>query len=57
MIEKLANALGIESPQLFSKELAPSDTMKHIRKTTLLDINGLIGRFFEEKLEELNSKS
>jgi transcriptional regulator with XRE-family HTH domain len=54
MIEKLANALGIESPQLFSKELAPSDTMKHIRKTTLLDINGLIGRFIEEKLEELN---
>jgi transcriptional regulator with XRE-family HTH domain len=57
MIEKLANALGIESPELFSKELAPPDTVKHIRKTTLLDINGLIGRFIEEKLEELNSKS
>jgi len=57
MIEKLANALGIESPQLFSKEVAPSDTMKHFRKATLRDISGLVGRFIEEKIEELDDKS
>jgi len=57
MIEKLANALGIESPQLFSKELAPSDAMKHFRKATLRDISGLVGRFIEEKIEDLDDKS
>jgi transcriptional regulator with XRE-family HTH domain len=57
MIEKMANALGIESPQLFSKEIAPSETMKHYRKAALSDISGLINRFLEEKIEEMEGKS
>ena len=57
MIEKLAEALGIESPQLFSKEIAPSETMKQFRKATLKDISGLVVRFIEVKIDELDDKS
>jgi transcriptional regulator with XRE-family HTH domain len=57
MIEKLANTLGIESPQLFSKELSPSKTMKNFRKGALKDINGLVDRFIKDKIEELDKKS
>jgi len=56
MIEKLAEALGIESPQLFSKETALSEDMKQLRKAALRDVGGLIERFIEVKIDELDEK-
>ena len=54
MIEKLADALGIESPQLFSNEIVPSDSTKQFRKAMLEDITGLVNRFLEGKIKELD---
>ena len=53
MIEKLADALGIESQQLFSKETVPSDAVKQFRKAMLEDIHGLVGRFIQGKIQDL----
>ncbi len=57
MIEKLAHALGIESPQLFSKETVLSESEKHYRKTILKEISGLVNRFIEGKIQELDDQS
>ena len=57
MIEKLANSLGIESQQLFSKETIPSEEMKLFRRAMLEDINGLVGRFIQGKIQEMEDNS
>ena len=55
MIEKLADALGIESPQLFSKEIVPFEATIHFRKAMLEEFNGLVERFIDEKIQNLEN--
>ncbi|GHV45124.1 hypothetical protein AGMMS49546_30260 [Spirochaetia bacterium] len=53
MIEKLAVALGIDSTQLFSREIGPSEALNSLRLTALTEVGGLVGRFIEEKVKDL----
>jgi transcriptional regulator with XRE-family HTH domain len=56
MIEKIADALGIESHQLFSKTDTPSKSMKLYRKAMLTDINGLLSRFIAGKIQDMDNE-
>jgi transcriptional regulator with XRE-family HTH domain len=56
MIQKLAFALGIDSTDLFAKEIDPIATMKNYQKAALEDIYALLGRLVTEKLQELEEK-
>jgi transcriptional regulator with XRE-family HTH domain len=57
MIEKLAVALGIDSTQLFSKGIGPSDTLDCLRLTALTEVGGLVRRFIEEKVKDLRDST
>jgi transcriptional regulator with XRE-family HTH domain len=56
MIEKLADALGIESHLLFSKTEGSSESMKSYRKTILTEINGILGRFISGQIQDMDKK-
>ena len=56
MIERLAAALGIDSSELFYKEIDPSETVKTFRKAALTDIGVMVGQFISEKLQDLNGE-
>jgi len=53
MLERIASALGIDTVDLFSTNKNMPETMKAYRKAALKDIRGLMGRFIDEKLKEL----
>jgi transcriptional regulator with XRE-family HTH domain len=53
MLERIAAALGIDTIDLFSMKNNLPGTLKTYRKTALKDIKGLMERFIDEKLEEL----
>ena len=53
MLERIAAALGIDTIDLFCTELNQPEIMKKCRKAALTDLQGLMGRFFDEKLKEL----
>jgi transcriptional regulator with XRE-family HTH domain len=53
MIQKLAFALGIDSTDLFAKEIDPISSMRNYQKAALEDIYELLGRLINEKLQEL----
>ena len=57
MIEKLADALGIESHLLFSKAEDSSESMKSYRKTILTEINGILGRFIAGQIQDMDKKT
>ncbi|MDR2553294.1 MAG: helix-turn-helix domain-containing protein [Treponema sp.] len=54
MMERLASALGIDTTELFYRELTSKDTIKTYRKAAIEDVQGAISRIFEETLENLN---
>jgi transcriptional regulator with XRE-family HTH domain len=56
MLERLAVALGIDTIELFSKEIDLPETLKTYRKAALEDIKGLIEQCIDEKLKELEKE-
>jgi transcriptional regulator with XRE-family HTH domain len=57
MIERLAVALGIDTTELFYKELTSIDAMKTYRKAAIEDIQGAISAVIAEKLADLDKKT
>ena len=53
MLERIAAALGIDTPDLFTMQKSLPVTLKNYRKTALKDVKGLVSRFFDDKLKEL----
>jgi len=56
MLERIAAALGIDTIDLFSIERNMPEIMKNHRKAALEEIRGLMGRFIDERLEDLEKK-
>jgi transcriptional regulator with XRE-family HTH domain len=56
MLERIAVALGIDTIDLFSVEKNLPETMKNYRKAALKDIKGLMRRFVDERLRDLEKK-
>ena len=56
MLERIAGALEIDTIDLFSTERSLPEAMKSYRKAALKDIKGLMGRFIDEKLKNLEKK-
>jgi transcriptional regulator with XRE-family HTH domain len=56
MLERIAAALGIDTLDLFSAEKNLPETIKTCRKLALKDIKGLVGRFIDEKLKDLEKE-
>jgi transcriptional regulator with XRE-family HTH domain len=54
MLERIASALGIDTIDLFSTEKRLAESMKACRKSALRDLRGLMGRYFDEKIKELD---
>jgi len=57
MIEKLADALGIESHLLFTKETNSSESVRLFRKTMLTEINGLLNQFIAGKMQNMDKET
>jgi len=53
MLERIAAALGVDTVDLFSTEKTLAASMKNCRKAALKDLRGMMGRFFDDKLKEL----
>jgi len=56
MMERLAAALGIDTTELFLKELTAKETIKNYRKAAIVDLQESISKVFQEKLADLNKK-
>jgi hypothetical protein len=56
MLERIAAALGIDTIDLFSTENHLPQAIKSCRKAALKDIKGLMGRFIDEKLRDLEKE-
>jgi transcriptional regulator with XRE-family HTH domain len=56
MLERIAAALGIDTIDLFAVENNLPRMIKSCRKTALKDIKGLMGRFIDEKLRDLEKE-
>ena len=57
MVEKLASALEIDPTELFSKDIDPIFTMKKYQKAALEDIQVLLNRIINEKIQKIEGKS
>jgi transcriptional regulator with XRE-family HTH domain len=57
MLERIAAALGIDTVELFSKEIDLPGTMKTYRKAALQDIKVLLGQIIDGKLKDLDKES
>ena len=57
MVQRLAYALDIDPTDLFSKEIDPISTMKRYQKAALEDIQVLLNRLINEKIQQLEEKS
>jgi len=53
MLERIAAALGVDTVDLFSTEKTLPEIMKTYRKEALKDIKGVVGRFINDKLKEI----
>ena len=54
MLERIAAALGIDTIDLFSTEKALPEIMKTYRKAALKDIRGIMGRYIDDRLKEID---
>ncbi|MDR0586094.1 MAG: helix-turn-helix transcriptional regulator [Treponema sp.] len=54
MIERLASALGIDTTELFHKELSSKEAIKTYRKAAIEDIQRAISQVIEGKLKDLD---
>jgi len=53
MLERIAAALGVDTIDLFSTEKTLPEIMKTYRKEALKDIKGIVGRFINDRLKEI----
>ena len=53
MVQKLAYALEIDPTDLFSKEIDPVSTMKKYQKAALEDIQVILNRLINDKIQQL----
>jgi len=56
MINKLANALGIDPTDLFLKEINPISTSKKYQKAALEDIQIFLNHAIKDKIKQLEEK-
>ena len=54
MVERIAEALGIDSPDLFRPDVDPDDAIKRLRKAVLKDVGDAVGRFIEGQVRGLD---
>jgi len=54
MLERIAAALGIDTVDLFFTGKTLPETLKAYRKAALKDVKGVMGRFIDEKLKDLD---
>jgi transcriptional regulator with XRE-family HTH domain len=57
MMERLAFALGIDTTELFYKELTSKEAIKTYRKAAIEDIQGAISQIIKERLADLEQGS
>jgi len=55
MIERIAVALGIDTPDLFKTEKKTPEAIKSYRKATIKDVKNQLGRFLDAKLADLDT--
>jgi len=53
MMERLAAALGVDTTELFYKELTTKETIKTYRKAAIVDLQESISQVIKEKLSAL----
>jgi transcriptional regulator with XRE-family HTH domain len=56
MLERIAEALGIDTIALFSKNIDLPETMKTYRKAALSDLKEVMGQFIDEQLTSMDKK-
>jgi transcriptional regulator with XRE-family HTH domain len=56
MLERIAEALGIDTIALFSKNIDLPETMKTYRKVALSDLKEVMGQFIDEQLTSMDKK-
>jgi transcriptional regulator with XRE-family HTH domain len=57
MLERIASSLGIDTLDLFSSERTLPEAMRTCRKSALRELRVILGRYFEERLKELDRKT
>ena len=57
MLERIAAALEIESPQLFAREINYDEAIKQFKEIFLSDIGAAVSAAAEAKLDELKQKN
>jgi transcriptional regulator with XRE-family HTH domain len=57
MLEKIAEALSIDTPELFSMESIQSDVINGLQKEIVEDISQIIADYMTKKLEKITSVS
>jgi transcriptional regulator with XRE-family HTH domain len=57
MLEKLSDALGIESPELFSMQNEQAASINELQADILEEIEALISACITQKLEKLRNKA
>ena len=53
MIERIAVALGIDTLDLFKKDKKKPETIKTYQKATIKQVKSMVGKFLDERLEDL----
>jgi transcriptional regulator with XRE-family HTH domain len=53
MIERIAVALGIDTLDLFKKDKKKPETIKAYQKATIKQVKSMVGKFLDERLEDL----
>jgi len=54
MMARIASALGIDTTELFLKEVTPKEAIRSYRKAALEDIQWAVERVFEDRYRELD---
>jgi len=55
MMERIADALGIDTADLFITEKKMPEAIKTYRKETIKDVKNLVERFLDDKLADLGT--
>jgi len=55
MLERIAAALQIEAPELFSQKKTPSVSLKNLKRTVLEDIEKAVSSVILERLNEVEN--
>jgi len=54
MIERIAEALEIDSPEIFSMQSIPEDTLRMLQEKVLIDFNRIFGASIIKNLSDFN---